>query len=212
MSGRPAATVTGIGLITPVGRKPGEVFDALCTGRSGLRTPPEGHPVAGLLDTAGIAPDVDPREVLPATEARAVDRFVLLGMAAADDAMADARVEVGRDVDPARVAVVMSTGGAGLETYESYAAQRRERGRPAVSPYLLPGMLANMAAARIAIKYGIRGYSSCIATACSAGAQSVAEALRLIRDGLADVVVCGGTDAALHPTIAAAFANARALA
>jgi 3-oxoacyl-[acyl-carrier-protein] synthase II len=107
---------------------------------------------------------------------------------------------------------VVSTGGGGLETYEQFAAARRERGRPAVSPYLLPGMLANMAAARIAIKYGIRGYSSNIGTACSAGAQSIAEALRLIRGGEADVVVCGGTDAALHPTIVSAFSNARALA
>jgi len=72
-------------------------------------------------------------------------------------------------------------------------------------------MLSNMAAARIAIKYGIRGYSSAIVTACAAGAQAVAEALRLIRAGDADVVVCGGSDASLHPTIAAAFTNARAL-
>lgn len=212
MSARPTATITGIGLVTPVGRKADEVFDALCTGRSGLVAPPEGHPVHGWLDTAGIAPAIDAREVLPPTEARAVDRFVLLAIAAADDAIADARVQIGTDVDPARVAVVVSTGGGGLETYEQYASARRERGRPAVSPYLLPGMLSNMAAARIAIKYGARGYSACIATACSAGAQSVAEALRLIRGGEADVVICGGTDAALHPTIAAAFANARALA
>jgi 3-oxoacyl-[acyl-carrier-protein] synthase II len=209
---RPAATVTGIGLVTPLGRKLEEVFDALCTGRSGLRTPPADHPVAGLLETAGIAPSIDPTEVLPATETRCVDRFVLLAMAAADDALADAGLVVGRDVDPQRVAVVVSTGGGGLATYEQYAAARRERSRAAVSPYLLPGMLANMAVARIAIKYGIRGPSSNIGTACAAGAQSVAEALRLIRGGEADVVVCGGTDAPLHPTIAAAFSNARALA
>lgn len=208
----PTATVTGIGLVTPLGRKVEEVFDALCTGRSGLRTPPPEHPVGGLLDTAGIAPAIEPVEVLPPTETRCVDRFVLLALAAADDALADAGLLVGRDVDPERTAVVVSTGGAGLETYEQYAAARRERGRPAVSPYLLPGMLANMAAARIAIKYGIRGYSSNIGTACSAGAQSIAEGLRLIRGGEADVVVCGGADAALHPTIAAAFSNARALA
>ena len=89
---------------------------------------------------------------------------------------------------------------------------RLARGRAAVSPYLLPGMLSNMATARIAIKYGIRGFSSAIVTACAAGAQAVAEAFRLIADGSADVVVCGGTESPLHPTIAAAFGNARALA
>jgi len=207
-----AATVTGIGLVTPVGSKVEEVFDALCAGRSGLRRPPEDHVVAGYLDVAGIAPAVEATEVLPPTDTRAVDRSVLLALAAAHDAIADAGIRVGTDVDPERVAVVVSTGGGGLETYEDFAARRRDRGRPAVSPYLLPGMLANMAAARIAIAYGITGYSSSISTACSSGAQSVAEALRLIRHGEADVVVCGGFDAPLHPTIAAAFSNARALA
>ncbi len=73
-------------------------------------------------------------------------------------------------------------------------------------------MLSNMATARIAIKHGIRGFSTAIVTACAAGAQAVAEGLRLIRSGDADVVVCGGTESSLHPTIAAAFTNARALA
>lgn len=212
MNARPAVTITGIGLVTPLGRKVDDVFDALCAGRSGLRRPPDDHVVAGWLDTAGISPDVDPVEVLPATETRCVDRFVLLAMAAADDAMADARLAVGRDVDPERVAVVVSTGGGGLETYEDYARARWDRGRPAISPYLLPGLLSNMAAARIAIKYGIRGYSAALVTACAAGAQSIAEAVRLVRGGEADVVVCGAGEAPLHPTIAAAFANARALA
>ncbi|WP_344447338.1 beta-ketoacyl-[acyl-carrier-protein] synthase family protein, partial [Kitasatospora nipponensis] len=107
---------------------------------------------------------------------------------------------------------MLATGGGGLETFEAQSHRRLERGRPGVSPYLLPGMLSNMAAARIAIKYGIRGYSSAPVTACAAGAQAVAEALRLIRAGEADVVVCGGSESSLHPTIAAAFTNSRALA
>jgi 3-oxoacyl-[acyl-carrier-protein] synthase II len=209
---RPGATVTGLGMVTPVGRKPDEFFDALLAGRSGLVRPPAGHPVDGWLDTAGIAPAVNPQEVLPPRETRGVDRFVLLALAAADDALADAGLVVGRDVDPRRVAVVVSTGGAGLESFEQQSHRRLDRGRPGVSPYLLPGMLANMATARIAIKHGIRGYSSAISTACAAGAQSVAEALRLIQGGDADVVVCGGAESSLHPTIASAFTNARALA
>jgi 3-oxoacyl-[acyl-carrier-protein] synthase II len=208
---RESAVVTGIGLVTPIGRKPGEVFDALVAGRNGITAVPPGHPAHGWLEAAGIAPAVDGREVLPPTETRCVDRFVLLALAAADDALADAGLVVGRDVDPLRVAVVLATGGGGLETFEQQSHRRLERGRPGVSPYLLPGMLSNMAAARIAIKYGIRGYSSAIVTACAAGAQAVAEALRLIRAGDADVVVCGGSDASLHPTVAAAFTNARAL-
>jgi 3-oxoacyl-[acyl-carrier-protein] synthase II len=207
-----AATITGIGLVTPLGRKADEFFDALLAGRSGIVRPPDGHPAAGWLKAAGIAPPIDGREVLPPTETRFVDRYVLMAMAAAADALADAGLEIGRDVDPRRAAVVISTGGGGLETYEQQARRRQEIGRAGVSPYMLPGMLSNMAAARIAIKHGIRGYSASIVTACAAGAQSVAEAFRLVHGGDADVVVCGGTEASLHPTIASAFTNARALA
>ncbi len=206
------ADITGIGLVTPVGESVEEFFDALCAGKSGLRRPADDHPVAGFLDVAAFSPDVAPGSVMPLSQARFVDRFVLLGMAAADRALADARLEVGRDADPERVAVVVATGGGGLETFEQVSHARMERGRPAVSPYLLPGMLSNMATARIAIKHGIRGFSSTIVTACAAGAQAVAEGLRLIRGGDADVVICGGTESPLHPTIAAAFSNARALA
>ncbi|MFD8593587.1 beta-ketoacyl-[acyl-carrier-protein] synthase family protein [Kitasatospora sp. NPDC059646] len=206
------AQITGIGWVTPLGRGVPEVFRALAAGRSGLTAPPDGHPAAGWLRVAGIAPDVPAAEVLPPTETRCADRFLLLALAAADDALADAKLTVRQDTDPERVAVVLATGGGGLESYEQQAAGRRERGRAAVSPYLLPGMLSNMAAARIAITHGIRGYSSAVITACAAGAQAVAEGLRLIRGGEADVVVCGGAEAPLHPTIAAAFDNSRALA
>jgi 3-oxoacyl-[acyl-carrier-protein] synthase II len=211
-TGPDSAVITGIGLVTPVGCDVDIFFEALCKGPSGLQRPPAGHPAAGSLHIAGIAPHIDPVSVLPPTEIRCVDRFVLLGLAAAERALADAGLEVGRDVDPFRVAIVVSTGGGGLETFEQSSHARLARGSPGVSPYLLPGMLSNMAAARIAIKYGIRGFSTAFVTACAAGAQAVAEAFRLIADGSADVVVCGGTESPLHPTIAAAFANARALA
>jgi 3-oxoacyl-[acyl-carrier-protein] synthase II len=206
------AVITGIGLVTPVGSDADEFFGALCAGRSGLRTPPEGHPAAGTVNVVGLGPDIDPASVLPPKETRAVDRFVLLGLAAADRAIADAGLRIGENADPLRVAVVVSTGGGGLQTFEQYSHARLERGRTGVSPYLLPGMLSNMASARIAIKYGARGYSSAIVTACAAGAQSIAEGFRLINGGDADVVICGGTESPLHPTIVAAFGNARALA
>ncbi|MEE1816882.1 MULTISPECIES: beta-ketoacyl-[acyl-carrier-protein] synthase family protein [unclassified Streptomyces] len=215
MSGRgtgPAAVVTGIGTFTPLGRGAADTFDALCHGKSGLRRPPEDHLLAGTVDVAGIAPDISAGEVLPPSEGRLVDRFALMALAAADDALADSGIVVGRDVDPHRVAVIVSSGAGGLTTYEAQSLARAERGPTAVSPYLLPGMLPNMAAARIAIKYGIRGWSSAIATACAAGAHAVAEAARLIRYGEADVVVCGGAEAPLNPTSALAFHHARALA
>lgn len=209
---RRSAAITGIGLLTPLGSDAGETFEALCGGRSGLCRPPAEHPVAGVLPVVGLAPPVAPTSVLPPTEARMVDRFVVLAIAAADAALADAGLRVGEDVDPTRVAVVLGNGFGGLTSFESQVLGYHSRGRTAVHPYLLGGMLPNMAAARLAIKYGIQGFTSTIATACASGAYAVAEALRLVRDGLADVVVCGGSEAPLLPTIATSFRNARALA
>jgi 3-oxoacyl-[acyl-carrier-protein] synthase II len=206
-----SGTITGVGLVTPIGTTLAEVFDAACAGRSGLSRPPEGHPVAGALDVAGIAPDIDPAPLVPPPERRTVDRYVLMALRAADDALADAGLTVGRDVDPYRVACVIS-GTGGLAALAGQVLRRAERGRAAVSPYLLPGVLPNMAAARVAIRHGIRGYSTCLATACAAGAQAVAEALRLLRAGEADAVVCGCAEALLFDTWADSFTNARALA
>jgi 3-oxoacyl-[acyl-carrier-protein] synthase II len=211
MGGSRAGVITGIGLITPVGTGLAEVFAGLCAGQPGLRRPPEGHPLAGVTDAAGIAPDLDPATVVSPTEARIVDRYIVMALVAADHALAEAGIVVGRDVDPYRVAVIVSCSG-GLATMESQVLARAERGRRGVSPYMLPAMLPNMASARIAIRHGIQGYSSSIATACAAGAQSIGEGLRLLRAGEADVVVCGSSEAQLFPTLADAFGNAWALA
>ena len=203
--------VTGIGLVSPVGQSAAEVFDATCEGRSGAVRPSPDHPLHGLLDVAAFSPEIDPTSVLPATEARFVDRAIVMALRAAADALSDAGVEVGRDVDPSRVAVVVS-GVGGLALLEDQVTQYTRKGRLGVSPYLLPGVLPNMSAARVAIKFGIQGYTSSVGTACAAGAQSVGEALRILRADEADVVLAGCSEAPLFPTFAAAFGNARALA
>jgi 3-oxoacyl-[acyl-carrier-protein] synthase II len=210
-AGRPDVVITGMGLVTPVGRGLDEVFEALCKGQSGLVVTPEGHVAHGSLEVMGAAPQIDPASVLPGPESRTLDRYIVMALVAAADAMADAGLEVGRDVDPYRVATVVS-GTGGLATLEAQVVARTQKGRLGVSPYLLPGMLPNMATARIAIKYNLRGYSSSIGTACAAGAQSIAEGMRILRAGEADVVVCGCGEAPLFPTLADTFGNARALA
>jgi 3-oxoacyl-[acyl-carrier-protein] synthase II len=204
-------TVTGIGLVTPIGSTLDEMFEALCTGRSGLRRPPAGHPVHGSLDVAGLAPDLDARTVLPGTEARTVDRYIVMALVAADAALADAGVVAGVHVDPYRVATVIN-GAGGLATLSEQVLERSRRGRFGVSPYLLPGMLPNMGAARVTIRHGLRGYSTSHGNACAAGGQAIAEAVRLIRSGAADVVVCGSSEAPLFPTLVDTFGNARTLA
>ena len=127
-AGDNSAVITGIGLVTPVGSDVDGFFGTLCKGPSGLRRPPQDHPAGADLEVAGIAPHIDPVRVLPPTETRAVDRFVLLALAAADSALADAALEVGTNADPFRVAIVVATGGGGLETFEQIGrASCRER-------------------------------------------------------------------------------------
>ncbi|MFI5850760.1 beta-ketoacyl-[acyl-carrier-protein] synthase family protein [Micromonospora chalcea] len=211
MNVREPVTVTGIGLVSPVGATAAEVFDAVCDGRSGLTRPPADHPLHGVVDVAAFAPAIDPATVLPGPESRVVDRSIVMVLRAAEDALADAGLRIGHDVDSYRVAAVVS-GVGGLSTLEEQVLQRAGRGRFGVSPYMLPGTLPNMGAARIAIKFGIHGYTSSIGTACAAGAQSIGEALRILRAGDADVVLAGCAEAPLFPTFADAFGNARALA
>ena len=211
-SSGPRAVITGIGVVTPVGRGIEEFFAALCTPTSGLVRPPDGHFAAGLVDAIGIAPPIDPFELLPEKDAPFADRYSVTAVAAADDAIADSGLKIGVDVDPLRVAAVIATATGGTQTFEQQALIQHSEGFEAVDRHLWNGFLPSMASARIAIKYGIRGPSYSIASACAASAMAVSEGLRMIRAGDADVVICGGTEGPLGPTGLAGFYNTGALA
>lgn len=206
-----AATITGMGLLTPVGRGVENVFDALLHGKSGISRPPEGHPVANSVELAGFLPPFDAGTIASGPDGKVMDRTVILAQLTAEDALADAGLVVGENVDPARIGVIVG-GVGGMATLENQVLARAERGRAAVSPYLLTGILPNMPAARIAIRFGLRGYTSSVGTACASGAQAIADGVRLIRTGEVDVVICGASEAPLFPTFAETFSNARALA
>ncbi|TCC58705.1 beta-ketoacyl-[acyl-carrier-protein] synthase family protein [Kribbella pittospori] len=206
-----AVTITGMGLITPVGRGVEAVYDALLGGRSGIVKPAADHPIANSIEVAGILPAFDAGRIASGPDGKVMDRTVVLAQLAAEDALGDAGLVVGENVDPDRLGVIVG-GVGGMATLEQQVLARAERGRAAVSPYLLTGILPNMPAARIAIRFGLRGYTSAVGTACASGAQAIADAVRLIRSGEADVVLCGASEAPLFPTFAETFANARALA
>jgi 3-oxoacyl-[acyl-carrier-protein] synthase II len=204
-------TITGMGLLTPVGLGVQAVWDALLHGRSGIVKPPADHPVANSVELAGILPSIDPGTIASGPDGKVMDRTVILAQLAAEAALADAGLSIGDNVDPDRIGVIIG-GVGGMATLEQQVLARAERGRAAVSPYLLTGILPNMPAARVAIRFGLRGYTSSVGTACASGAQAIADAVRLIRSGEADVVLAGASEAPLFPTFAETFANARALA
>lgn len=141
-------------------------------------------------------------------EVRRSDRFTQFALAAAAEALADAG-ELG--IDPARFGTMVGTGVGGLETLEEQIVIRHEKGERRVSPFLVPMMMSNAAAASISMKYGLQGPCEAVVTACAAGTHSVGNAARLVATGLCDAVVAGSSESAMTPTAMAGFGNMTAL-
>jgi len=206
--GRPRVVVTGVGLQTPAGIGLDALWATLLAGRS-VAAPIQRFDASALSVRFGCEiPDFDPVPYLGPKESRRVDRAAQMGYAASADALADAG-DVG--VDPARGGVIAGTGIGGLITLEEQVKIYMEKGPDRVSPFFVPMMMANATAGIIGIHLGWMGPNLCITTACAAGANAVGEGVRLIRDGLADAVMAGGTECAITPPAVAAFARMGAL-
>jgi 3-oxoacyl-[acyl-carrier-protein] synthase II len=206
--GRPRVVVTGIGVKTPAGTDAQAFWTRLRSGQATARRI-EGFDSSALPVTfAGEVPDFDPVPYFGPKESRRQDRVTQLGFAAAADALSDAG-ELG--TDPSRCAVIIGTGVGGLHTLEENERIYLEKGPSRVSPFFVPMMMPNATAGVVAMQLGWTGPNVCVATACAAGAHAIGEGARLIRDGTADVVMAGGTEAAVTPLTIAAFARMGAL-
>jgi 3-oxoacyl-[acyl-carrier-protein] synthase II len=206
--GRPRVVVTGVGVKTPAGNDVASFWEELCAGRASARTIESFDPAALSVTFAGEVRDFDAVEYFGPKEARRQDRVTQLGFGAAADALGDAG-ELG--ADPSRCAVIIATGVGGLHTLEENELLYFEKGPSRVSPFFVPMMMPNATAGVVAMQLGWTGPNLCVATACAAGAHAIGEGVRLIRDGTADVVMAGGTEAAVTPLTIAAFARMGAL-
>ncbi|MGA2755733.1 MAG: beta-ketoacyl-ACP synthase II [Solirubrobacteraceae bacterium] len=191
-----SVAVTGRGVVTSLGEGAEEFFDALVAGRSGI--------VNGESRALGFDPEryMDPRV------ARRTDRFAQFGVAAADQAAAEAGLA---DCDPDRVAVIIGTGVGGLITLQEQCESFLARGERGVSPNFVPMMMPNAAAGAVAIRLGVHGPGFSVASACATGAHAIGEGMRMIERGTADVVVAGGAEAAMTTLCIAAFRRMGAL-
>jgi 3-oxoacyl-[acyl-carrier-protein] synthase II len=205
---RPRVVVTGIGVKTPAGIDVGAFWARLRSGDATARTVQGFDPSALPVRFAGEVHDFDPVPYFGPKESRRQDRVTQLGFGAAADALEDAG-ELG--ADPSRCAVIIGTGVGGLRTLEENERIYLEKGASRVSPFFVPMMMPNATAGVVAMQLGWTGPNLCVATACSAGAHAIGEGARLIRDGAADVVMAGGTEAAVTPLTIAAFARMGAL-
>ena len=203
--------VTGLGATTPVGGDVASTWEALLAGRSGVRTLTQDW-VEPLPVHIGAPVAVEPTEVLPRVEARRLDRSGQLAMVAAREAWADAGL-AGEDSgpDPERLGVVVGTGIGGVHTLLDNYLVLLEKGPRRVSPLAIPMLMPNSAAAHIGLEVGARAGVHTPVSACASGNEAIAWALDMLRSGKADVVVSGGTEAAIHALPMAAFANMMAL-
>ncbi|MBO4273188.1 beta-ketoacyl-[acyl-carrier-protein] synthase family protein [Microbispora triticiradicis] len=204
---RPRVVVTGLGAVTPLGADVASTWSALLEGRSGIRALTEDWAGSVPVRIAGVAA-LDPAGLLSASEARRLDRGEQLALVAAREAWRDAGSP---EVDPARLGVVVGSGVGGITTILSAYERVRERGWRTLSPFTVPMLMPNGAAGWIGIELGAQAGVHATVSACSSGAESVGYAIAMIREGRADVVVAGGTEAAIHPMSLSAFAAMRAV-
>jgi 3-oxoacyl-[acyl-carrier-protein] synthase II len=198
VSDRPGIVVTGRGVVTSIGESADAFFDALIERRSGIE------------DGVGACTAFDPEVALSPKEVRRTDRVTHFALAAADQAIAEARLQ-DSGADPERIGVLVGTGIGGLQTLQDNVQAYIEGGERAVSPHFVPMIMSNAPAGLIAMRLGAHGPGFSVASACATGGHAIGEAARMIARGEADVVVAGGTEAALTTVSLAAFKRMGAL-
>ena len=204
------AVITGLGAVTPIGNTAEEYWANLTAGVSGVARITSYDASAEEVMIAAEVKDFDPRDWMDFKAARRMARFSQLAVAAAAQAIADSGISI-TDANRDDIAVVVNTGGGGLEEVAEGERTFRERGGSRVSPFMVPMLSPSMAACQISIQNQIRGPVVTSVAACASGVQAFIEAQRMIEHGDADVVVAGGTESAIMPVSFAALANMGAL-
>jgi len=207
---RRRVVVTGLGAVTPVGIDVASSWEALLNGRSGVG--PITHFDAAAFDVhfAAEVKGFDATKYVKPNEVRKHDPFTLFGLAGAEMALQDARLNLAA-IDLTRAGVLLGSGIGGLPEIEAQHRTLMERGPGRVSPFLIPKMMLNAVAGQISIRFGLKGPNFTCASACASGSHALMTALRIIQYGDADVMVTGGTEAATTPLGLAGFCSLRAL-
>jgi 3-oxoacyl-[acyl-carrier-protein] synthase II len=209
---RRRVAVTGLGLVTPLGTSVQTTWEGLIAGRSGAGPITRFDPAQYAVKFACEVKGFDPAQYLDKKEAKRFDLFAQFAIGAAEQAVTDACFANNWDkVDRRRVGAVIGTGTGGVATFEENCRALFEKGPSRVSPFFVPMYMPNAAAALISMRYGVKGPNYATVSACASSAHSVGDALELIRNGHADVMIAGGAEAAITPLAVASFANMKAL-
>lgn len=202
--------ITGLGAVTPLGMNMKESWQAVREGRCGIAPITRYDASAQKVKLAAEVKRFDPEATLGKAEARRMGRFTQFAVVAAREAVADSGMDRTK-IDADRCGVIVSSGIGGQAVTESEHTRGMERGWDRVSPFYIPMGISNMAAGQVAIDQGFRGMCTCPVTACAGGSNAVGDAFHYVRDGYADVMLCGGTEASITPLSIGGFTSMRAL-
>lgn len=202
--------ITGLGTVTPIGNSVKDTWESVKKGVCGIAPITHFDTTDRKVTVAGEVKDFDQETVVDKKEIKRMDEFTIYALAAAKEAVIDSGLDE-NNTDYNRCGVLVSSGIGGLGTIQQETLRGNERGYDRCSPYFIPGAISNMAAGRIAIEYGFHGMCSCVVTACAGGTNAIGDAFRHIRDGYADVMLCGGTEASITPLGIGGFTSLQAL-
>ena len=202
--------VTGMGIVSPVGLTLDENWQNITSGVSGISKIEQFDATGYPCQVAAQVKGFDPANYMPAKDARRMDRFIQLGMAASLDAFKDSGIEV-TEQNAERIGVYIGSGIGGITTIEKATMTLEQRGFRKVSPFFVPSSIINMISGNLSISLGLKGPNLSMVTACTSATHSIGDAGRLIEYGDADVMIAGGAESAISPTAIAGFGNAKAL-
>ncbi len=201
--------ITGLGAVTPVGNTVPELWDSIRAGRCGIAPITHFDTTERKVKVAGEVKNLELERYIDKKELRKMDKFTAFGLIAAREAVQDAGISFTEDSE--RCGTIISSGIGGLETIAEGQDTGRTKGFDRVTPYFIPSCIGNMAAGRIAIEHGLRGMCSDVVTACAGGTNAVGDGFRHIRDGYAEVMLCGGAEASITELGVGAFTSLNAL-
>ncbi|WBL16662.1 beta-ketoacyl-ACP synthase II [Sutcliffiella sp. NC1] len=203
--------ITGVGAVTPVGNDALITWENIKNGVSGIAESTTIDKNRVDVSIVGEVKDFEPANYMDKKEAKRMGRFSQFAVAASKMAMEDAGLKVGENAVAERVGVWIGSGIGGIGTFEEEFQKFLNKGQRRVSPFTIPMLIPDMAAGRVSIELGAKGINNCSVTACASGANSIGDAFRSVQLGVADVIVAGGTEAAITEMTIAGFSNMTAL-
>ena len=199
--------ITGMGAVTPVGNNVNDMWEAVKAGKCGIDKITHFNTENSAVKLAGEVKGFDAESIVDKAELRKMDDFTIYALAAADEAVKDSAIDFGKE-DTLRCGVILSSG---LTTIQRECLRGENKGYDRVSPHFVPMSITNMAAGHVAIRFGLHGMCTCVVTACASGTNAVGDALRQIRDGYQDVIVCGGAESCITDLGIGGFTSMHAL-